>query len=113
MRRLDQNARRSRAIIVNNMVYLSGQFASDTDVDIKGQTKQILDKIDLLLAEAGTDRSKLVSVTIWLKTMDDYDAFNEVWDAWVIPGQTPTRSCGEVKMADEEMLVEVIAVASL
>ena len=79
----------------------------------QGQTEQILHQIDDLLAEAGTDRSKLVQVAIWLKTMDDYDGFNAVWDAWVIPGHTPTRACGEVKMADDDMLVEIIAVAAL
>lgn len=113
MQRLHQNQRRSRAIIVNNMVYLSGQYADNTDVGIKGQTEQILHKIDVLLAEAGTDRSKLVQATIWLKTMDDYDGFNEVWDAWVIPDHMPTRACGEVRMADDDMLVEIIAVAAL
>lgn len=113
MQRLHQNARRSRAIIVNKMVYLSGQYADDTETGIKGQTRQILDKIDVLLAEAGTDRSRLVQVSIWLKTMADYDGFNEVWDAWVTPGHAPTRACGEVKMADDDMLVEIIAVAAL
>lgn len=113
MQRLHQNQRRSRAIIVNNMVYLSGQYADNTDVGIKGQTEQILHKIDALLAEAGTDRSKLVQATIWLKTMNDYDGFNEVWDAWVIPDHMPTRACGEVRMADDDMLVEIIAVAAL
>jgi|GEM_PF-1576271 len=97
MQRLHQNARRSRAIIVNNMVYLSGQYADDTDTGIQGQTEQILHKIDDLLAEAGTDRSKLVQVAIWLKTMDDYDGFNAVWDAWVIPGHTPTRPVAKSK----------------
>jgi enamine deaminase RidA (YjgF/YER057c/UK114 family) len=113
MKRLHQNTRRSRAIIVNNMVYLSGQYADDTDVGIAGQTEQILHKIDVLLKEAGTDRSKLVQATIWLKTMDDYDGFNAVWDSWVIPDHTPTRACGEVRMADDDMLVEILAVAAL
>ena len=113
MQRLHHNHRRSRAIIVNNMVYLSGQYADDTDVGIKGQAQQIFDKIDVLLAEAGTDRSRLVQVTIWLKNMDDYDGFNEVWDQWVTPGHPPTRACGEVKMADDDMLVEIIAVAAV
>lgn len=113
MQRLHQNARRSRAIIVNQMVYMSGQYADNTDVDIKGQTEQILHKIDVLLKEAGTDRSKLVQATIWLKTMDDYDGFNAVWDQWVVPGHTPTRACGEVRMADDDMLVEILAVAAL
>ena len=113
MQRLHQNQRRSRAIIVNNMVYLSGQYADNTDVGIKGQTEQILHKIDVLLAEAGTDRSKLVQATIWLKTMNDYDGFNEVWDSWVIPDHMSTRACGEVRMADDDMLVEIIAVAAL
>jgi enamine deaminase RidA (YjgF/YER057c/UK114 family) len=112
VKRLDQNFRRSRAIVVNNMVYLAGQVADDKKAEIKVQTQQALAKIDQLLAEAGTDRSKLVSVTIWLKTMDDYTGFNEVWDAWVVPEATPTRACGEVRMADDDFRVELVAVAA-
>lgn len=113
MKRIDQNARRSRAIVANNMVHLAGQVGDDWKADIKVQAQQAFAKIDHLLAEAGTDRSKLVSVTIWLRTMDDYNGFNEVWDAWVIPGQTPTRACAEVRMAHDDIRVELIAVASL
>jgi enamine deaminase RidA (YjgF/YER057c/UK114 family) len=113
VKRLDQNFRRSRAIVVNGMVHLAGQVADDWKADIKVQTRQTLAKIDQLLTEAGTDRSKLVSVTIWLRTMDDYDGFNEVWDAWVIPEQTPTRACAEVRMARDDIKVELIAIASL
>ena len=113
MQRLDQNFRRSRAIVANGMVYLAGQVADDKTADIKVQAQQALAKIDQLLTEAGTDRSKLVSVTIWLKTMADFDGFNEVWDAWVTPNQTPTRACGEVRMADDGYRVELIPVAML
>ena len=112
MQRLHQNARRSRAIIVNQMVYMSGQYADNTDVDIKGQTEQILHKIDVLLKEAGTDRSKLVQATIWLKTMDDYDGFNAVWDQWVVPGHTPARATVEATLSEPAMKVEIMVVAA-
>lgn len=113
MKRLDQNSRRSRAIVVNGMVYLAGQVADDKSADIKVQTAQALAKIDQLLAEAGTDRSRLVSVTIWLKTMNDYDGFNEVWDRWVVPGNTPTRACAQVEMAHKDYRVELVAIGAL
>lgn len=113
MKRLDQNFRRSRAIVVNGMIYLAGQVADDKSADIRGQARQALAKIDQLLAEAGTDRSRLVSVTIWLKTMEDFDGFNEVWDKWVVPGSTPTRACGQVQMAHPDYRVELIAVGAI
>lgn len=113
IKRMDQNARRSRAIVHNGLVYLSGQVPDDRSGDVQAQAQQVLKKIDDLLAEAGTDKSRLLSAQIWLKTMDDFAAFNATWDAWVTPGQTPTRCCGKVELNDPRCLVEITAVAAL
>ncbi|MCK9506855.1 MAG: RidA family protein [Pigmentiphaga sp.] len=105
--RIDQSARRSRALIHDGIVYLSGQVPDDRSAGVQEQARQVLDKIDALLKEAGTSKSRILSAQIWLKTMDDFKQFNAVWDAWVTPGQTPTRSCGKVEMNDPQCLVEI------
>lgn len=111
--RIDQNARRSRALVHGGLVYLAGQVADDKGADITTQATQVLAKIDDLLAQAGTDRSRLLTAQVWLADMADFAAFNAVWDAWVIPGQTPTRCCGEVKLADPAYRVEIVTTAAL
>ena len=113
MKRLDANSRRSRAVVVGGMIYLGGQVADDKQADIRVQTQETLAKIDKLLEEAGSSRSKLVSATIWLKNMGDYDGMNEVWDRWIDPQNPPARACGEVRLADDRYLVEIIATATL
>ena len=75
--------------------------------------ENILATIDKLLAEAGTDKSKAMSATIWLSNMDDFAAMNEVWDAWVSPGNTPTRACVESKLAAPQFIVEIAIVAAI
>ena len=111
--RLDQNARRSRAVIAGGMVYLAGQVADDKTLDIGGQTRQVLQKIDDLLAQAGTTRDRLVTAQIWLASMSDFAGLNAVWDAWVVPGETPTRCCGKVELADPGFRVEIVVTALL
>lgn len=109
--RINQNARRSRAVVAGNMVFLAGQVADDKSLDIAGQAAQVLAKVDELLAQAGSERAKLLTAQIWLSTMDDFNGFNAVWDAWVVPGQTPTRCCGKVELADPGYRVEVVVTA--
>ena len=110
--RLDQNARRSRAVVHGNTVYLAGQTADDRSADIVGQTRQVLAKIDEMLAAAGTERSKLLNITIWLADMADFAAMNAVYDAWVVQGHTPARCCGQVTLALPDIKVEIMAVAA-
>lgn len=110
--RIDQNARRSRALVHNGLLYISGQVPDDRSVGVADQTRQVLAKIDELLKEAGTSKERVLSTQIWLKTMDDFAAMNAVWDAWVVPGQTPTRCCGKVELNDPRCLVEIVAVAA-
>lgn len=111
--RLDQNHRRSRAVIANGMVFLAGQVADDKAGDITAQAREALAKVDALLAEAGTDKRRALTAQIWLADMADFDAFNAVWDAWVAPGETPTRCCGKVELADPAYRVEIVMCALL
>jgi len=110
--RIDQNARRSRASVFGDLVFLAGQVADDKSGDITKQTREALAKIDDMLSRAGTDKSRLLSVQIWLKTMDDFAAMNAVYDAWVVPGDTPTRCCGKVELADPAYCVEITGIAA-
>jgi enamine deaminase RidA (YjgF/YER057c/UK114 family) len=110
--RIDQNARRSRASVFGDLVFLAGQVADTKTANIAQQTKEALTKVDDMLAQAGTDKSRLLSVQVWLKTMDDFAAMNVVYDAWVVPDNAPTRACGKVELADPAYLIEVIAIAA-
>lgn len=110
--RIDQNARRSRASVYGDLVFLAGQVADDKYGDIAKQTREVLAKVDDMLSRAGTDKSRLLSVQIWLKTMDDFAAMNAVYDAWVVPGDTPTRCCGKVELADPAYRIEIVGIAA-
>jgi enamine deaminase RidA (YjgF/YER057c/UK114 family) len=105
-------ARMSQAVAYGETVYLAGQVADTPAADIRQQTQEVLRKIDELLAAAGTDNSKLLSATIWLADMGDYDAMNAVWDAWVSPGNTPGRACVEARLAAPHWRVEIAVVAA-
>jgi len=111
--RIDQNQRRSRAVVHNGVVYLAGQVADDTGGDIAEQTRQALAKVDEMLARAGTDKSRLLTAQIWISSMKNFAGMNAVWDAWVVPGQTPTRCCGEVQLAEPAYLVEIVVSAAV
>jgi len=111
--RIDQNARRSRAVVYAGLTFLAGQVADDKSAQIAEQTRQALAKVDDMLARAGTDKSRLLSAQIWLGTMDDFAGMNAVWDAWVVPGQTPARCCGKVELADPGWRVEIIVTAAV
>lgn len=110
--RIDQNARRSRAVVAGNLVFLAGQVADHKGADVAQQTREVLAKVDDMLARSGTDRSRLLSVQIWLKSMDDLDAMNAVYDAWIVPGSAPTRACGRAELTDPGYSIEVIAMAA-
>ena len=101
----------SQAVICNGMVFLAGQVAEDTRQDVGGQTRQVLAAIDRLLAEAGSDKSRLVSAQIFLADMADFAAMNKVWEAWVVPGQTPARATVQAAMAAPEYRVEIVVTA--
>ncbi|SON53890.1 Enamine/imine deaminase [Hartmannibacter diazotrophicus] len=113
IRRIDQNQRRSRAVVHGGLVYTAGQVPDDLSQDITGQARQVFGKIDDLLREAGTDKSRVLSAQVWLKTRDDLAGMNAVWDAWVVEGQTPARICGRVDMNNPDCRIEVQVIAAL
>jgi enamine deaminase RidA (YjgF/YER057c/UK114 family) len=114
VQRLHTESRYSEIVIHNGTVYLAGQLADDLSGDIVQQTRETLASTDRLLAEAGSDKSKILSVTIYLKDIErDYAGLNQVWDAWVAPGAAPARACVEATMYKPEVLVEMMIVAAL
>jgi enamine deaminase RidA (YjgF/YER057c/UK114 family) len=104
--------RMSRCVVRDNTVYLAGLTASDTTQDIEGQTKQILDKIDGYLAQAGTSKSNLLSANLWIKDMAQFADMNSVWNAWVDPENPPARACVRADLARPEVLVEIMVTAA-
>ncbi|WP_394670827.1 RidA family protein [uncultured Acinetobacter sp.] len=112
VQRLHVEKRFSEIAIAGNLVHLAGQLASDTNLDITGQTQQTLDIIDRFLADAGTDKRHILSVMIFLKDIErDYAAMNAVWDAWCADMQALPRTCVEAKMYHPDVLVEMTITA--
>ena len=112
IKRLHVVPRLSQVAIHGNTVYTAGIVAGDPKQDAAGQTRQILEQIDAYLAEAGSDKSRMLSVTIWLADMSDYAAMNGVWDEWVDKANTPPRACVESKLAAPQFKVEIRVVAA-
>ncbi len=113
IQRFETKQRMSRAVIHNNTVYLCGQVAKDASADMAEQTRTTLSKIDELLASVGTDKTRLLSVTVYVSTMELFQEMNAVWDAWVPEGLAPARACVEAKMARPELLVEMSVIAAV
>ena len=107
------NSRMSHLVAHGNTVYLAGQVASDSSATVTIQTRQVLDKIDKLLAEAGSDKSRILSAQIWLANIGHYSAMNEVWDEWMPEGHAPARACIEARLAAPDLLVEIGIIAAL
>ncbi|GHD65279.1 RidA family protein [Jeongeupia chitinilytica] len=105
--------RLAEIVVHNNTVYLAGQIADTLDKDARGQTDEVLACIDRLLAEVGSDKQKILSVTIYLADMADYDDMNEAWSAWVPQGHTPARATVEARLADPRYKVEMSVIAAL
>jgi len=104
--------RMSQAVVHGDTVYIAGQIADDTSADAADQVRQILAKIDALLAAAGTDKTRLLSATVWLADIGAYAQVNTVWDAWVAAGSPPVRACVESRLAGPEYKVEIAAIAA-
>ena len=113
IQRFDVGARLSEMAVHNGTAYLAGQVAGDASQDIAGQTRQVLAAIDALLARAGTDKSRLLRVEIFLADLADFPAMNEVWDAWVPKDQAPPRATVQAKLARPQWKVEMVATAAV
>ncbi len=112
IKRLHAGPRMSQVVIHNGVAYLAGQVAKDPDKNVTDQTRQVLATIDSLLAEAGSDKSRILSATIYLADMGDFAAMNAVWDAWVPAGSTPARATVEASLATPKYQVEIMVTAA-
>ena len=112
--RLHTNDRMSQAVVHGDTVYLAGQVAASAPgASVADQTKAILAQIDGLLAETGSDKSNVLSATIWLTSMDDFAEMNAVWDAWSTGGNAPCRACVESpRLATPQFTVEIGIIAA-
>ncbi len=104
--------RMSRCVVRGDTVYLAGLTASDTSQDIKGQTRQILVKIDDYLRQAGTTKSNLLTASLWIKDMALFADMNSVWNEWVDPSNPPARACVHADLARPQVLVEIMVTAA-
>lgn len=105
--------RMSQVVVHGDTVYLAGQVAErSAGAPAGAQMADILRRIGELLSESGSDKSKLLSATIWLADIRDYDAINEAWDAWLAEGCAPARACVEAKLANPKFTVEVGIIAA-
>lgn len=111
IRRIAEEQRLSGAVVGGGIIWLAGQVADDPTLDAEGQTADILAQIDALLAEAGTDKRALMSVTIVLADIRDAPAMNRAWDAWLDPGAKPARMTVEAALVDPRWKVEITGVA--
>jgi enamine deaminase RidA (YjgF/YER057c/UK114 family) len=113
IKRLHAGPRMSQGVIHNSVVYLAGQVAKDGDKDVADQTRQVLAAIDALLAEAGSDKTRILTATIYLADMADFPTMNGIWDAWVSAGSTPARATVEASLATPKYKVEIMVTAAL
>ena len=113
IKRQNPGPRMSAAVVHDNTVYLAGQVASDPAAGTKEQTQQVLEKIDKLLASVGSDKTKLLSATVFISNMATFSEMNEAWDAWVAPGHTPARATVEARLAQPKFLVEIMVIAAV
>ncbi len=104
--------RMSQIVIHGDTIYLAGQVAADPAADVQEQTRQVLQKIDDLLAEAGSDKTRILSAQVWLASIGHFAQMNEIWDAWVPEGHAPARACIEARLATPDLLVEIGIIAA-
>ncbi len=113
IQRIDPGPRMSEASIHNGIVYLAGQVPEDTNLDIEGQTREVLAAIDALLAQAGSDKTRILRAQIFLADIADFAGMNRAWDAWAVPGNAPARATVEAKLAKLEWKVEIVVTAAI
>jgi enamine deaminase RidA (YjgF/YER057c/UK114 family) len=113
IKRFETGPRMSQAVVHGNTVYLAGQVADDPTADVTGQTVQVLAAIDRLLAAAGTDKTRILSATIYLADIATFGQMNAAWDAWVPQGHTPARATVEARLAAPQYKVEIQVLAAV
>jgi enamine deaminase RidA (YjgF/YER057c/UK114 family) len=113
IQRINVGKRLSEAVVHGNTVYLAGEVPDDGAKDIGGQTEEVLAKIEKILKQVGSDKTKILSAQIFLPDMKDFAGMNAVWEKWVVAGQTPARATVEAKLANPAYKVEIMVVAAL
>lgn len=113
IQRIGKNDRLSRVVVHERIAYFSGLTADDRTADVGGQTRQILDKADQFLSQIGSSRSLLLSATIWLRDIADFDRMNRVWVDWIDKDEPPARATVEAAMGLPDILVEIQFTAAL
>jgi enamine deaminase RidA (YjgF/YER057c/UK114 family) len=113
IKRVNVEKRLSDMAIYNGVAYLAGQVPDDASLDITGQTQQVLATIDRLLAEAGTDKTKILMAQIFITNMKEFDGMNKAWDAWVAAGNSPPRATVEARLANPDYKVEIVVTAAV
>jgi enamine deaminase RidA (YjgF/YER057c/UK114 family) len=113
IKRVNVGKRLSDMAICNGVAYLAGQVPDDTTQDITGQTAQVLATIDKLLAEAGTDKTRILMAQIFVANMKEFDGMNKAWDAWVAEGNAPPRATIEARLANPDYKVEIVVTAAV
>ena len=113
IKRVNVAKRLSDMAVFNNVAYLAGQVADDVTQDVTGQTAQVLATIDKLLAEAGTDKSRILMAQIFVANMKEFDGMNKAWDAWVADGNAPPRATIEARLASPDYKVEIVVTAAI
>lgn len=111
--RMKAGPRMSQAVVHGNTVYLSGQVPSNRSSDTVGQTREVLEKIDELLAEAGTDKTQVLTATVYLADISTFNEMNAVWEAWIAPGCAPTRATIGAPLASSAHRVEIVVSAAI
>ena len=106
-------SRISQAVVYGGLVHIAGQVANDRKAGLSDQTRNVLAKIDALLAEAGTSKSRLIAINIFLPQIGDFEAMNVVYDTWVDREHLPARACVEARLADPDLRIEITAVAAV
>ncbi len=112
--RAHTTTRMSKIVRHGDLVYLCGQTSGGTDIaDVAGQTKEVLQRVDALLKEAGTDKSRLLTTLIHLRNISDFAEMNAVWEAWLPEGTAPARTTVQSALASDSLLVEMTVVAAV
>jgi enamine deaminase RidA (YjgF/YER057c/UK114 family) len=113
IQRLHVAARYSEAAVFNGVIYLAGMVPECEATDIRSQTVDVLQQIDLRLAECNSDKSRILRTQIYLRDIADIAAMNEVWDAWVAAGHAPPRATVQAALADPGWRIEVVVTAAV
>lgn len=113
IQRFDVGPRMSELAVYNGVAYLAGQVPEDASLDIVGQTRQVLEAIDELLAQAGTDKTRILRAQIYLADIADFAGMNQAWDAWVAAGHTPPRATVQAPLANPGWKVEIVVTAAV